>query len=50
MLLTSAKLFGVIGVILAIPGYAVIKVVVTHLFDWFKNRSDLYEKTNEDIS
>ncbi|MCY8406467.1 AI-2E family transporter [Bacillus sonorensis] len=50
VLLTSAKLFGVIGVILAIPGYAVIKVVVTHLFDWFKNRSDLYEKTNEDIS
>ncbi|KKB73237.1 MULTISPECIES: AI-2E family transporter [Bacillus] len=47
VLLTSAKLFGVIGVILAIPGYAVIKVVITHLFDWFKQRSDLYEKTNE---
>ena len=48
VLLTSAKLFGVIGVILAIPGYAVIKVVITHLFDWFKQRSDLYEKANGD--
>lgn len=47
VLLTAAKLFGVIGVILAIPGYAVIKVVVTHLFEWFKQRSHLYEKNEE---
>lgn len=50
MLLTAAKLFGVIGVILAIPGYAVIKVVVTHLFEWFKQRSHLYEKTKKSES
>ncbi|MEC1262241.1 AI-2E family transporter [Bacillus swezeyi] len=50
VLLTAAKLFGVIGVILAIPGYAVIKVVVIHLFEWFKQRSHLYDRTGEDRS
>ena len=44
VLLTAGKLFGVVGIILAIPGYAVIKVVTTHLFDWFKMRSHLYEE------
>ncbi|KAA6450407.1 AI-2E family transporter [Bacillus swezeyi] len=50
VLLTAAKLFGLIGVILAIPGYAVIKVVVIHLFEWFKQRSHLYDRTGEDRS
>ncbi|MCY8506514.1 AI-2E family transporter [Bacillus atrophaeus] len=42
VLLTAGKLFGVVGIILAIPGYAVVKVITTHLFDWFKMRSNLY--------
>ncbi|MCP6682389.1 AI-2E family transporter [Bacillus nakamurai] len=48
VLLTAGKLFGVVGIILAIPGYAVIKVVTTHLFDWFKMRSHLYEEEKND--
>lgn len=48
LLITSGKLFGVLGVILAIPGYAVIKVVATHLFSWFKSRSNLYNGTAEE--
>lgn len=48
LLLTAGKLFGVVGIILAIPGYAVTKVITTHLFDWFKMRSHLYdEEKNE---
>ncbi|AGA22845.1 AI-2E family transporter [Bacillus subtilis] len=48
LLLTAGKLFGVVGIILAIPGYAVAKVITTHLFDWFKMRSHLYdEEKNE---
>ncbi|PAY12557.1 AI-2E family transporter [Bacillus sp. 7705b] len=48
LLLTAGKLFGVIGIILAIPGYAVAKVITTHLFDWFKMQSHLYdEEKNE---
>jgi predicted PurR-regulated permease PerM len=43
VILTSGKLFGLLGIILAIPGYAVLKVIFTHLFRWFKVRSRLYE-------
>ncbi|RFM39808.1 AI-2E family transporter [Bacillus inaquosorum] len=44
LLLTAGKLFGVVGIILAIPGYAVAKVITTHLFDWFKMQSHLYDE------
>lgn len=43
VILTSGRLFGILGIILAIPGYAVLKVIFTHLFRWFKVRSRLYE-------
>ncbi|MNZ92094.1 hypothetical protein D3C78_1111050 [compost metagenome] len=43
VILTAGNLFGVIGIILAVPGYAVLKVIVTHLFQWFEMRSHLYE-------
>jgi len=38
VLLTAGSLFGVPGVVLGIPGYALMKVVVTHLFKLFKIR------------
>jgi len=38
VLLTAGSLFGVAGVVLGIPGYALIKVAVTHLFKLFKIR------------
>ncbi|MCA0972536.1 AI-2E family transporter [Halobacillus litoralis] len=38
VLLTAGHLFGVIGIILAIPGYAIIKVLVSHLFMAFQSR------------
>lgn len=52
VLLTAASLFGVPGVILGLPGYALIKVLVTHAYRLFKNRynrfqtdeSNFYEK------
>ncbi|PIC67111.1 AI-2E family transporter [Sporosarcina sp. P21c] len=42
VLLTAGKLFGVPGVILGIPAYAVIKVIVEHIFKWYKSYSGLY--------
>ncbi|MEK5061755.1 AI-2E family transporter [Paenibacillus shunpengii] len=42
VILTAGNLFGVVGILLAVPGYAVLKVVFTHLFNWFKNQSGLY--------
>lgn len=44
VILTAGNLFGVVGIILAIPGYAVLKVMTTHLYRWFKARSGLYEE------
>jgi len=43
VLLTAGSLFGVPGVILGIPGYAIFKVLVTHLFKLFKQRYNRYE-------
>lgn len=43
VLLTAGKIFGVVGVILGIPFYAILKVIVTHVFEWYKGVSTLYE-------
>ncbi|MNI85262.1 hypothetical protein D3C73_1422380 [compost metagenome] len=48
VILTAGNLFGVFGIILAVPGYAVLKVIMTHLFQWFEMRSHLYEPENTD--
>lgn len=42
VLLTAGKIFGIAGVILGIPFYAVIKVIAIHIFDWYKRISGLY--------
>lgn len=42
VILTAGNLFGIVGIVLAVPGYAVLKVITTHLFEWFKQRSPLY--------
>lgn len=43
VLLAAGKMFGIPGVIFGIPGYAVIKVLVTHLYTWYRAQSDLYQ-------
>lgn len=47
VILTAGNLFGVVGILLAVPGYAVLKVCVTHIFEWFKNTSGLYDPSND---
>ncbi|WP_405114833.1 AI-2E family transporter [Paenibacillus sp. FSL K6-1217] len=51
VIIFAGKMFGVLGIILAVPGYAVLKVVATHIFQWFRFRSGLYrvieDKTEE---
>nr|WP_246231518.1 AI-2E family transporter [Sporosarcina jiandibaonis] len=52
VLLTAGSLFGVAGVILGIPGYALLKVLITHLFKLFKVRYNKHiseEKYQYDI-
>lgn len=47
VIIFAGKMFGVLGIILAVPGYALLKVVVTHVFQWFRFRSGLYEVIEE---
>lgn len=43
VLLTAGSLFGVPGVVLGIPGYAVLKVLVSHLWNLFKKRYNKFQ-------
>lgn len=43
VLLVAGKLFGVVGVVLGIPGYAVIKVFVSHIIYLYKRRYNKYQ-------
>jgi predicted PurR-regulated permease PerM len=45
VLLTAGNLFGFLGVVLGIPGYAVLKIIVSKLWRWFKVASGMYEET-----
>lgn len=42
VLLVAGNLFGIIGVILGIPGYAILKVIVQYLYTKFKQRYNRY--------
>lgn len=44
VLITSGSMFGIWGVFLGIPVYASAKVVISALFEWYKEVSGLYEK------
>lgn len=43
VLLTAGRLYGVTGVIIGVPVYAVIKVFLRHGFNYFKERTKLYD-------
>lgn len=47
VLLTAGSLFGVGGVILGIPSYALLKVVATHIFHLFTLRYNRFETSEE---
>ncbi|GAE92268.1 membrane protein [Gracilibacillus boraciitolerans JCM 21714] len=42
VLLIAGNLFGVLGVILGIPGYAIVKVIGAYLFYKFQKRYNKY--------
>ncbi|MGR9047760.1 AI-2E family transporter [Halobacillus faecis] len=48
VLLTAGHLFGIVGIILAIPGYAILKVIVSHVYYWFQKRYNRFvEEENQ---
>lgn len=43
LLLIAGRLFGLMGVVFGIPGYAIIRIIVSMVFEWYKKQSELYE-------
>ncbi len=50
ILLTAGSLAGILGMLLAVPAYAVIKVVVVHLYYFIKLRLSENEKEKQGLS
>ncbi|QIL50975.1 AI-2E family transporter [Weissella coleopterorum] len=46
ILLSAGNMFGFLGVLFGIPGYAVLKVLVSKLYQWWQSESSLYEDDN----
>ena len=44
VLLAAGKLFGIVGVILGVPGYAILKVILSEIFELIKEKSNMYEE------
>lgn len=42
LILIGGRLFGLLGVVFGIPGYAIIKIIVSMLFDWYREYSGWY--------
>lgn len=49
VIIVFGKLFGILGIILAVPGYAILKVIVMNLFEWFKSTTEWYDPIPEMI-
>jgi len=47
VILTAGNLFGIVGIVLAVPGYAVLKVIVTNVFNYVTTNSRLYKQEPE---
>lgn len=47
VILAGGRLFGVAGVLLAVPTYAILKVIFKEIYYTFRENSDLYESEDE---
>ncbi|WP_331696341.1 AI-2E family transporter [Weissella koreensis] len=47
ILLSAGNMFGFLGVLFGIPGYAVLKVLISKLYQWWQSASSLYEDEDE---
>ncbi|MDN6731777.1 MAG: AI-2E family transporter, partial [Atopostipes suicloacalis] len=44
ILLVSGSIFGFLGLVFGVPGFAVLRVIWTLFFDWFKEKYDYYDE------
>lgn len=50
VLLASGKLFGVVGVVIGIPTFAVLKVIVSEIYSWYRENNPSYQEPIIDYS
>lgn len=50
IILIGGRLFGLLGVVFGIPGYAIVKIVVSMLFDWYREYSGWYDPDERPIN
>lgn len=44
VIIVGGNLFGIVGIILSVPGYTILKVIVTHIYRYIRLRSDMYSE------
>lgn len=45
VIIIAGNFFGIIGIILAVPGYTILKVITTHIYRYFRLYSSMYSDT-----
>src|SRR5690625_638843 len=50
ILLVAGSLFGFMGLILAVPGFGVLRVIWNLFFDWLKKNYDYYEEESSSVN
>jgi predicted PurR-regulated permease PerM len=48
VLLSAGNIFGVLGVVFGIPGYAILKVLISRFFVWWRQNSDLFHDDEDE--
>lgn len=46
VLLSAGNIFGILGVIFGVPGYAILKVLIYRFYNWWQTSSDLFKETD----
>ncbi|MBU7556795.1 AI-2E family transporter [Weissella paramesenteroides] len=47
VLLSAGNIFGILGVIFGVPGYAILKVLIYRFYNWWQTSSDLFKETDQ---
>ena len=47
VLLSAGNIFGILGVIFGVPGYAILKVLIYRFYNWWQTSSDLFRETDQ---
>lgn len=46
VLLAAGNVFGILGVVFGVPGYAILKVLIYRFYSWWESTSDIFKETD----